>query len=176
MTEQAATTEHILLKITQHMNTLCSKTQNSEHILFQSEHSLLQITTLQLNMRGHKEGGGGGGGEGGGGGGGEGEQAHTVHLEKRRTRSKRTPSTCTRLVIHTTYTARVPRSWDMHCRSRQRALLCTRMCELCTAVVFFGLYVLEYSWRVSYTTSRSCEYGSKALRTATICCVPCIPW
>ena len=68
-----------------------------------------------------------GGGEGGGGG----EQAHTVHVEKRRTRSKRTPSTCTHLVIHTPYTARVPRSWDMHCRSRQRALSCTRMCVCC---------------------------------------------
>jgi hypothetical protein len=74
MTEQAATTEHILLQITQHMNIFCSKTQNTEHILFQTEHILLQITTLQLNMRGHNEGGGGGGGggEGGGGGGGEG--------------------------------------------------------------------------------------------------------
>jgi hypothetical protein len=77
MTEQAAATEHLLLKITQHMNTLCSKTQNSEHILFQTEHSLLQITTLQLNMRGHKEGGGGGEGgrEGCGERGGGGEHA-----------------------------------------------------------------------------------------------------
>ena len=53
------------------------------------------------------------------------------------------------------------------------AFVYTYVCVLCTVVVFFGLYVLEYSWRVSYTTtSRSCEYASKALRTATICCIP----